>query len=353
MSKDDTVLRKKRQLDVCLEGGTAIESAELQLFNKIRFVHNALPELDSRQIDTSVDFLGYRISLPLFISCMTGGSAQGFRANVDLAKAAEGAGIPVGMGSFRILLEKPELSSHFELKKYAPSVPVMGNIGIVQIRDVPSSALLGIAADLGADALAVHINPGQELIQRGGDRDFRGLKDALGDFIARSSLPVIVKETGCGFTPALINEFTQMGAALTDVAGGGGTNWMRVEGEINPDGPPAGEFAQWGIPTAVILSLCGKTHPLLASGGIRTGMDAVKSVALGAAAAGMAGPFIRGVSTGGAEKAAALIEGIRETFRTAMALTGAENVQELRKVPLVFESDFLHLAEQYREAVYE
>jgi len=349
-SNDDMTIRKKKQLDVCLDTAAPIQSDDLYLFPSMRFIHNALPELDSRHVDTSTAFLNYKIDLPLFISCMTGGSTQGFKANMDLARAAQIANIPVGMGSFRVLLKNPELSRHFELKKYASSVPVMGNIGIVQIRDESSHEILKIAEDLGVDLLTVHINPGQELFQEGGDRDFKGLKDHLTEFIGQSPLPVIVKETGCGFTPSLITLFSSMGAAFIDVAGSGGTNWISVEGETDPPHPVAGLFRQWGIPTAVILYLCGRSSSLLASGGIRTGLDAVKAVALGAGAAGMALPFIRAVSSGGVDKVLSLIEEIKKTFHTAMVLTGSQNIEVLKKAPLVFDPSFLQLADQYRMA---
>lgn len=346
-------MRKKKQLEVCLDTEAPIESDELYLFPQMRFIHNALPELDSRLVDTGTGFLNFKIDLPLFISCMTGGSDRGFRANVNLAKAAESANIPVGMGSFRILLEKPDLFHHFELKKYAPSVPVMGNIGLVQIRDESVTGILKIAGDLGVDAMSVHINSAQELFQTGGDRNFLGLKETLAEFIELSPLPVIVKETGCGFTSSLISLFSRMGAAYIDTAGGGGTNWISVEGEINSYDETSREFRQWGIPTAVSLYLSGKSAPLLASGGIRTGMDAVKAIALGAHAAGMARPFIKAVHLGGEDGVLDLIYEFKKIFHTVMVLTGSKNVDALKRVPLIFDSNFMQRAEQYREAAHD
>ncbi|MDA3808877.1 MAG: type 2 isopentenyl-diphosphate Delta-isomerase [Spirochaetaceae bacterium] len=349
MSKNDISARKKNHLDICLDDKAEIESSDLYLFPQIKFIHQALPELNGDDINMKVDFHKHTIDLPLFISCMTGGSSEGFKSNKNLAQSAEISRIPVGMGSFRILLEKPELFHHFELKKYAPSVPVIGNIGMVQLRDDSQKDILKISSDLGIDLLAVHINPGQELFQQNGDRNFLNLRNVLADFIQKSPIPVIVKETGCGFTPSLVTFFKEIGALYIDVSGGGGTNWISVEGENSLEKEVAELFRQWGIPTAVSLYLSGKKAPLLASGGIKTGLDAVKSIALGAKAAGMARPFIRAVNEGGVEGAVSLINDIKKVFQTVMVLTGSKDIKELQNVPLVFDSDFISLCNQYGE----
>ena len=348
-SKNNISERKKNHLEICLDDSAQIESSELYLFPGIRFIHQALPELDSDEIDMKVTFNNHTIDLPLFISCMTGGSSEGFKANVNLAKAAEACNIPVGMGSFRVLLDNPKLAHHFELKKYAPSVPVMGNIGIVQLRDESQDKILSIADDLGVDLIVVHINPGQELFQPGGDRDFLHLRDVLKNFIQKSPIPIIVKETGCGFNPSLISYFSEIGASYIDLAGGGGTNWISVEGERNPDKYVVEQFQQWGIPTAVSLYLQGKKAALLASGGIKTGLDAVKAVAMGAKAAGMARPFIYAVNKGGVEAVISLVDHIKQTFHTAMVLTGSKDIQSLQSVPLIYNQEFLNISKQYGE----
>ena len=347
--KNDISDRKKKHLEICLDESAEIESSDLHLFNKMSFIHQALPELDSNLLDLKVKFHNFTIDFPFFISCMTGGSDNGFEANINLARSAELAGIPVGMGSFRILLEKPQLAHHFELKKYAHSVPVFGNIGIVQLRDESQNQIQKIASDLGVDFLAVHINPGQEIFQPEGDRSFLKLKEVLADFVQKSPIPIIIKETGCGFTPTLISYFKKIGVTYIDLSGGGGTNWISVEGERSPIKQVVNEFRQWGIPTAVSLYLDGKIAPLLASGGIKTAMDAVKAVALGAKAAGMARPLIKAVNSGGVDGALSLINDVRAVFKAVMVLTGSRNIQELQHVPLLYKPDFLDLCRQYKE----
>lgn len=346
--KNDIASRKKKHIGICLNS-EGIESGSKHLFNEIDFVHKALPELNFDEINTRTRFLDKEISLPLMISCMTGGSAEGFRANRDLALAAEEMNIPVGMGSYRILLERPDLKEHFNLKKYAPSVPVIGNIGLIQLRAEDGKKILGIGEDLGIDALAVHVNSGQEIFQPEGDRDFRGLKDSLAEFIGMSSIPVIIKETGCGFDPDSMGFFNKTGAAYTDLAGAGGTNWISVERERQSGymKTAAAEFSEWGIPTALSLYLNHGEFPVIASGGIKSGMDAVKSVAMGAVCAGMAGPFIRAVEAGGKKAVIELIRSVEYVFRGVMALTGCLEIDQLKKLRLVYSDKFRSTVSNY------
>lgn len=341
--------RKDTHLDICINNNN-IESDLKYLFPEIEFIHSALPEMHADEVDMSVDFLGTKISVPLLISCMTGGSDKGFEVNIELAKAAEESSIPIGMGSFRILLKKPEYFEHFNLKKYAPNVPVIGNIGIAQLKGESKQEILTITDDLGVDALAVHINVGQELFQPEGDRDFAGLKEHLSEFITLSNVPVIIKETGCGFDPSLIEYFKTIGVSIVDIAGAGGTNWISVERERQAAYmySAAEQFADWGIPTAVSVFLHNSNPPLIASGGIRNGMDAVKAVAMGALCAGMAKPFIKGYKKNGKEEVISMIKGIQKVFEAVMVLTSSKTINDLRKVPLLFSDKFHAVAEQYK-----
>ena len=272
--------------------------------------------------------------MPFFISCMTGGSEGGFRANRTLAAAAEELGVPVGLGSIRVLLESPELFEHFHIKPLAPGVPVLANIGAVQVRDADHGALLHLVEKLEAQALVVHLNPGQELFQGEGDRDFRGLKESLRALLRSAPLPVIVKETGFGIGPGLARELLAAGASYIDLAGAGGTNWVSVESYRLPEeeAAAAAEFADWGMPTALLLAAFDGRQPrLLASGGIRSGMDAVKSLALGAEMAGLALPAIRAAVDGGKDAVVALYRRLERTLRTVMVLTGSRTVAALRE----------------------
>ena len=293
-----------------------------------------MPELDASKVDTSIQFLGRTMALPFFISCMTGGSEGGFRVNRELANAAGILGIPVGTGSVRVLLDHPELDSHFALKSQAPSVPLLANIGAVQVRDLDPSRLDDIMRRLDADALVIHLNPGQELFQPDGDRDFRGVRDGIARFIARAPYPVIVKETGFGIAPDESSFLLDAGAAYVDIAGAGGTSWISVEAYRDNEAAlaVAREFDNWGHPTAQLLAASPvASGKILASGGIRSGMDVAKALALGAASCGLALPLARAAHSGGSEAVVAYIRYIETVLRGVMVLTGSSNIAGLRR----------------------
>jgi isopentenyl-diphosphate delta-isomerase type 2 len=338
----DMSARKAAHLDVCIDAERySVESGNSRL-HEVHLIHRSLPECNFATVDTTVSFLGHTVALPFFISSMTGGSAAGYKVNKQLAEIAEALGIPVGMGSIRILLRKPEVIRDFMLKDIAQSVPVFANIGGVQLPTIMHDELYRLIDTLRVDGIAVHLNPGQELFQPEGDRDFTGVLAALERFIAGSPVPVIVKETGMGINPAEIHALRNIGASLVDIAGSGGTNWVRVEAHrLDPRDPIAGaaaEFDLWGLPTGLVLAALGRDVPgVLASGGIRGGMDIVRALALGAEAVGMALPFIRAVSQGGLTAGLELGRQFEYVIRSAMTMSGVQSVQELRRVPLYIE----------------
>lgn len=330
--------RKSAHLEICLdESRFTVESGQTRL-DEVHLVHRSLPELDADTVDTSIDFLGSRISLPLFISSMTGGSAEGYRTNKDLAIVAGELGIPVGTGSIRILLQKPEAVEDFTLKKHAPNVPVFANIGGVQLPTISHDRLYALLDTLAVDAIAIHLNPAQELFQAEGDRDFSGVLDAIGRFTAKSPVPVIVKETGFGINPAEVDLLFGVGVAYVDVAGAGGTNWARVEAfrdERSRALATVHQFDEWGLPTGLILSTIGRRREgILASGGLRSGLDVVRALALGAHACGMALPFIRTLKGGGIESAVDFGRRLGYAIQSAMVLSGCGTVNQLRKAPI-------------------
>jgi isopentenyl-diphosphate delta-isomerase type 2 len=326
--------RKAKHLSICLDPSLRSVEGAGAGFEGLSFRHRALPEIALSEIDTAIDFLGHRIALPFFISCMTGGSSEGFKLNKDLARAAGELGVPVGTGSVRVLLEHPELDEHFALKSYAPEAILLANIGAVQLRDTKAERLDDIVERIRADALVVHINPGQELFQDDGDSDFRGLKSALAAFIARAPYPVIVKETGFGLGPEDSRFLLEAGAAYVDLAGSGGTNWIAVEGYRGDEEDTAAsrEFDQWGYKTAPLLAASPvESGRILASGGLRGGMDLAKALALGAHAAGMALPLARAASEGGSEGAVRFVRRLERVLRSVMLLTGSRTPAELRR----------------------
>ena len=342
MSRDEGLAgRKAAHLEICTDPAINLETGE-SWFDHLSFEHRSLPELNWSDLDTHTQFLGRSVRLPLFISSMTGGSDEGYRLNKELARAAQQARIPVGMGSIRILFRKPEVFEHFRLRDLAPDVPLWANIGAQQLVAEAEKdrfqSLKELTKRLEVDAVAVHLNPGQELFQDEGDRDFRGLKEALKRYIGQAGLPVIVKETGFGIAPDEARQLWKAGAAYIDTAGTGGTNWLAVEAwRSSPETRLAAEaFDSWGWPTALLTAVLGRRRPtpLLASGGLRTGLDLAKALAWGAAAGGMALPFIRAAQEKGHEGVLAVIEGIEKALLTTMLLSGARSLDDLRKVPL-------------------
>ena len=335
--------RKAQHLEICsddsqyqVEGGTTG-------LDGVRFIHHSLPEVNEDEIRTEIDFLGSRVTLPLFISSMTGGSAKSYQVNKLLAEVAERVGIPVGMGSIRILFRKPEVIDHFRLKEHAPDVPIFANIGGVQLIDGDNTQLIDLVHELSVDGLAVHLNPGQELAQPEGDRAFRGVLEGVQKLCGESPVPIIVKETGCGIAPWDAEALLSAGATYVDVAGSGGTNWITVERYRldETEAAVAAEFSDWGTPTGPLLeTLSHLRGRVLASGGLRSGMDIAKCVALGAHSVGMALPFARAVQAGGVEEGVALAERLARVLRFAMVLTGSQTLEDLRDAPLLRDEQF-------------
>ncbi len=286
---------------------------------------------------------------------MTGGAEASYAINKNLARAAQAANIAVGTGSMRILLEQPASFGDFHLRPIAPDVPIFSNLGAQQLlaekRRDGFKTLCELNKKLEVDAIAVHLNPGQELYQPNGERDFRGLKNVVADFIEQANLPVIIKETGFGIAPDEVDFLLQAGAAYVDVAGAGGTNWLLVEAQqpvANPldDGE---SFRDWGWPTALLLAAVGHANGrILASGGVRTGLDVAKALALGAHSVGMALPLLRAVNTGGTDAVLTLLASIEQTLKTAMLLSGCVNAAALRNAPLDASANFEYRLNQVR-----
>lgn len=349
LPSQDSVIsqRKQTHIDVCKTAANHnIESLPLLGFESLSFLHTALPEINYHELNTEIEFLNKKIRFPFFISCMTGGSEEGSQANKRLALAAQAMRLPIGLGSFRVLLTDPNRIKDFTIRNLAPDVPIMANIGAVQVRDVPKATLINLLQKLEVDALVIHLNCGQELFQSGGDREFKGLKSAISRAVENFGHPIIVKETGFGIKPSLVKELIRMGVTYVDVAGAGGTNWILVEKSCNrTDEAVAEEFADWGIPTAILIDTLREFEgKILASGGLRTGMDLTKAIALGSLAGGMALPLIRSALEGGEEAVCSLIQIFEKVLRNVMILTGCKNMKELRNVPILKSSAFQHYA---------
>ena len=350
----EITLRKEHHLDICLDDQRCPDPALMGTsLDQVQFLHQALPELDSARVDTAQLFLYTTLRLPLMISCMTGGSGRGRTANRALAAAAQQAGIAVGLGSIRPLLQDEATFKDFHVKPLAPDVPVLANLGAVQLRDLDAGTLRRMLQRLEVQGLVVHLNPGQELFQPDGDRDFCGLLDAIERVTQECGVPVIVKETGFGIRPGLVRYLLECGVQYVDLAGADGTNWVMVEGRRLPHGgqESAETFAEWGMPTGVLLAVLRDVGAsVIASGGLRHGVHLAKAVAMGAACGAMALPFIRAVMAGGTDGALALIDRIEHELRSAMTLCGATSLAELRLVPLLQSASLRHQVAELRRA---
>ncbi len=305
-------------------------------FEKYRFLHTALPEIDLADVTTEVTVLGRRLGAPILISCMTGGTDEAGRINAALAEAAAQLRLPIGLGSGRVLLERPELGESFQVRRYARDTLLLANLGAVHLnRGYSTDHARRLVEVLEADALVLHLNPLQEALQPEGDASFGGLLRQIEVLCRSLERPVIAKEVGWGLAPDVVRALFEAGVTGVDVAGAGGTSWSEVE--RHRLGEPwrqrvAAVFAGWGIPTAEALVGARRVAPdglVIASGGVRDGLDVAKAIALGANLAGLAGPFLRAAS-GGPECAVELGLELTTTLRVAMFGVGAPSIRALQ-----------------------
>ncbi|MDD3277244.1 MAG: type 2 isopentenyl-diphosphate Delta-isomerase [Kiritimatiellales bacterium] len=301
-------------------------------FDDIHLTHRALPELDLKAIDPSVEFMGKKLAFPLLISSMTGGGDKMFRTiNTNLAAAAEAEGVAMGVGSQRIFFSEPTAKSSFDLRKVAPTTLLFSNLGAVQFNeDMTLQHARAVVQVLKADALILHLNPLQEAVQPGGDTNFSNLWKKIGEIVQGLEVPVIVKEVGAGISAADAKLLIEAGVKTIDVAGTGGTSWSRIEGVRSEDASLGELFQDWGIPTpAALRALAPLNVTLIASGGIRSGLDMAKAVVLGAALCGMARPFLNPAMES-VDAVRTVIQRIKREFVTAMFLLGADRVEKIK-----------------------
>ncbi|MBI3783325.1 MAG: type 2 isopentenyl-diphosphate Delta-isomerase [Deltaproteobacteria bacterium] len=329
--------RKTSHLDLC-EHEQVEYRGKTTLFEEVELIHNSLPELALADIDVGVDFLGKRLRAPLLITGMTGGTDDSFAVNRDLAIVAERCGIGFGLGSQRVMQRDPSTQWTFAVRQFAPSVLLFANIGLTQASDTDTEATRELVESTGADVLCVHLNPAQELIQPEGDRSFRNGYATLARLSGELDVPVVAKETGCGLSPQVVQGLRAAGIGHADISGAGGTSWVRVE-TLRGHGVSRrlGEtFSNWGIPTAASLAMLrGCSIDLIASGGIRNGLEMAKAFALGARLCGVALPIFRAYRESGIDGALAYVDELVSGLKTAMLLTGSRSLGELSKQPLV------------------
>lgn len=300
-------------------------------FEDIELIHNALPEVDKNEIDLSTSVFGKKLDSPLFITAITGGHPSAKEINKQLAIAADTNNIALGVGSQRAACEHPELEDTYTVvRDNAPDCLLVGNIGAPQLNLANKAVEI-----LDADILAVHLNPLQESIQPEGDLDARGYLESINEITDMVDIPVMAKETGCGISAETAQQLVDAGVKFIDVEGAGGTSWAAVE-TYRADDRYFGEmFWDWGIPTAISTAEVVNTVdvPVISSGGIRSGLEAAKAIALGADSVGMALPFLK--KSVSQEELNNFINKFNDSLRIAMFLVGANNIEELKQSKLV------------------
>ncbi len=304
-------------------------------FEDIELIHNVLPEIDKNDIDLSTSVFGKKLDSPLFISAITGGHPAAKEINKQLAIAAENNKVALGVGSQRAACEHPELEDTYTVvRENAPNCLLIGNIGAPQLNLANKAVEI-----LDADILAIHLNPLQESIQPEGDLDARGYLDLIGKITKSVDIPIMAKETGCGISAESAKLLVDAGVDYIDVQGAGGTSWAAVE-TYRADYRYLGEtFWDWGIPTAIstVEVVNAVDVPVISSGGIRSGLEAAKAIALGADAVGMALPFLKNSTS--QDQLNTFIERFNNSLRIAMFLVGASNIEELKQSNLVIRGE--------------
>jgi isopentenyl-diphosphate delta-isomerase len=333
-----TQQRKKEHLEICLDARTVSGSGSAG-FETYRFVHNALPELDIDEIDTETTFLGKGLKAPLLISSMTGGFDLARKVNRNLAAAAEALGLAMGVGSQRVAIEEPSAASSFQVRDVAPTILLFGNLGAVQLNyGYTVEQCRRAVAMIGADGLVLHLNVLQEAVQPEGNRNFKGLAAKIAAVCRDLNVPVIAKEVGNGISADAARRLVQAGVKAIDVAGKGGTSWSAVEAQraARQGKQVDTAFADWGIPTEEALVAARQALPdipLIASGGIRTGVDVAKAIALGADLAALGQPLLA-AALESADKVVESLAGIIHDLKVSMLCVGAKNLPALRRTPL-------------------
>lgn len=330
--------RKSDHININLEKD--VKSGLSTGLERYHFIHRALPELDLEETNTSITLFKKRLTSPLLISSMTGGTNEAKKINMTLAEAAQVTGIAMGIGSQRIALENPDLSYTFQVRKVAPDILLFANLGGVQLNYGYDISHYQRAVDMiGADALVLHLNALQEALQPEGDTNFAGLLSKIEMVCKTLEVPVIVKEVGWGFSKRDVQLLESAGVTGIDVAGAGGTSWSQVEmyrAETETQARVAGAFLNWGIPTAEVIEnvlSISQRLTIIASGGLRSGMDIAKCLSLGADLGGIASLFLK-TAVESLDATVEMINEIQRILKICMFSTGSANLKQFNRSKL-------------------
>jgi len=331
----ETQTRKADHLRICLDEDVQFHGVTNGL-ERYRFTHCCLPELNRSEIDLTTMFLGKSLGAPLLISSMTGGTERARTINFRLAEVAQHYKLAMGVGSQRVAVENPQVADTFAVRSHAPDILLFANLGAVQLNySYGLDECLRVVDLCQADALILHLNPLQESVQSTGDTNFRGLLDKINIVCKKLPVPVIVKEVGNGISAAMAQKLLEAGVAAIDVAGAGGTSWAKVESEreLNEKQRRLGlTFANWGLPTAECITsirAIAPEIPLIASGGLRNGLEVAKAIALGADISGLAWPFLQAADES-ADAVDALVQLLIAEITTVLFCTGNATLSQLK-----------------------
>ena len=328
--------RKDAHIDLALDLMTNTDNSNS--FDRMDFVHCALPEVNLASIDLSTEFLGRHLSAPMIIGAMTGGTPRAEAINQALAMVAQDKKIAFAVGSQRAAIESKQTAA--DLRNLAPNIPIISNLGGIQLArsnglDFAKEAI----EDLQADAIAIHLNPLQEAIQPEGECDWRGVRKAIAALVRTDLAPVIVKEVGAGISAGIAKDLFDCGVAAVDIAGFGGTNWARIEANRRVDDIATFEpFLDWGMPTVeCLINACNAcpNNLIIASGGVRHGLDAMRAYRLGADIISLAGPMLKQLLISNkkpsVKRLGAFVDQLKQQMNLTLFLTGAQNLCVFRE----------------------
>ena len=330
--RGSTSRRKQEHIDICLNEDVAFRKSNG--FERFEFEHRALPELNLSEIDTATEFFGKHFNYPFFIEAITGGSSGAKTLNANLAQACEQLGIGMGTGSQRAMIDDPGVAYTYMVRDVAPHIFLLGNIGAAQLASLKVEDVLRMVKQIQGDGLAIHLNAAQEMCQTEGDTDWRNVLSNIERICRSTDFPVIVKETGCGISADIARKLQDAGVDCLDIGGAGGTSFTRVEHYRGSK--TAASFFEWGIPTALSLQQCRRAVdiPIIASGGIRTGVDCAKAMAMGAQLVGFALPVLKAAQTS-SQAVVDTLTWLAAELKKTMLLLGARTIQDLGQAKLL------------------